>query len=103
MGYFAITHRREPTRRWLLEIAGFWTPAYVTEKLERPESKRFAKTKAPRKGLAVFKAKQFGWMEVEDDGRRLRVELSGRDSKGTILKGMVLRMECDQDGCEIVK
>lgn len=32
---FELFHRREPARRWLLEIAGFWTPDYLTKKLER--------------------------------------------------------------------
>jgi hypothetical protein len=30
---FALQHRRDPARRWLLEVAGFWTPAYVERKL----------------------------------------------------------------------
>jgi predicted nuclease of restriction endonuclease-like RecB superfamily len=37
---FAIEHRRFPERRWLLEIAGFWTRAYLTEKLGRLRSAR---------------------------------------------------------------
>lgn len=32
---FAIVHRREPHRRWLLEIVGFWTSGYVERKLRR--------------------------------------------------------------------
>ena len=32
---FAIFHRRDPTRRVLLEIVGFWTPRYLRSKLER--------------------------------------------------------------------
>jgi uncharacterized protein len=32
---FALVHRRDPARRWLLEIAGFWTPDYLQSKLER--------------------------------------------------------------------
>lgn len=32
---FALSHRREPERRWLLEIVGFWTPEYLREKLAR--------------------------------------------------------------------
>jgi uncharacterized protein len=35
---FEVIHRREPDRRWLLEIAGFWTPEYLTKKLERLRS-----------------------------------------------------------------
>ena len=30
---FALQHRSDPTRRWLLEIVGFWTPDYVARKL----------------------------------------------------------------------
>lgn len=32
---FALVHRRDPSRRWLLEIVGFWTPEYLRTKLER--------------------------------------------------------------------
>ena len=32
---FAIVHRRDASRRFLLEIVGFWTPDYLREKLER--------------------------------------------------------------------
>ena len=30
---FAVQHRSNPTRRWLVEIVGFWTPDYVKRKL----------------------------------------------------------------------
>lgn len=32
---FAVVHRRDPARRFLLEIVGFWTPDYLREKFER--------------------------------------------------------------------
>jgi len=32
---FELVHRREPSRRFLLEIVGFWTPKYLEEKLLR--------------------------------------------------------------------
>lgn len=32
---FAIVHRRDPSKRFLLEIVGFWTPDYLDEKLRR--------------------------------------------------------------------
>lgn len=32
---FAIYPRTDPVRRWLVEIIGFWTPEYLTTKLER--------------------------------------------------------------------
>jgi predicted nuclease of restriction endonuclease-like RecB superfamily len=30
---FALQHRQEASRRWLLEIVGFWTPEYLRRKL----------------------------------------------------------------------
>ncbi len=30
---FALVHRRDPNRRWWLEIVGFWTPEYLHSKL----------------------------------------------------------------------
>lgn len=32
---FALIHRRDPARRFLLEIVGFWTPDYLRAKLDR--------------------------------------------------------------------
>ncbi len=32
---FAVVHRRDPSKRCLLEIVGFWTPEYLREKLDR--------------------------------------------------------------------
>ena len=32
---FELVHRRDGGRRWLLEIVGFWTQSYLSEKLER--------------------------------------------------------------------
>jgi predicted nuclease of restriction endonuclease-like RecB superfamily len=32
---FAIHPRFAPDRRWLIEIAGFWTPEYLATKLDR--------------------------------------------------------------------
>jgi uncharacterized protein len=37
---FALQHRANPARRWLLEIVGFWTPEYVARKLARYRSAR---------------------------------------------------------------
>lgn len=31
---FAVIHRRDPSRRFLLEIVGFWTPGYLRNKLD---------------------------------------------------------------------
>lgn len=35
---FEIVHRRDPSKRFLLEIVGFWTPEYLHEKLRRLRS-----------------------------------------------------------------
>lgn len=32
---FALQHRNNSNRRWLLEIVGYWTPDYLRKKLER--------------------------------------------------------------------
>jgi predicted nuclease of restriction endonuclease-like RecB superfamily len=32
---FAVVHRRDTSKRFLLEIVGFWTPEYLREKLDR--------------------------------------------------------------------
>ena len=58
---------------------------------------------APKRWFPLLTAKQFGLMDLQDDGRRIRVELSCRGSKGEILKDLVLRMECDQTGCEVIE
>lgn len=39
---FALQHRTNLARRWLLEIVGFWTPEYVARKLARYRSARLA-------------------------------------------------------------
>jgi predicted nuclease of restriction endonuclease-like RecB superfamily len=31
---FALVHRHDPQRRWLVEIVGFWTPDYLRRKLD---------------------------------------------------------------------
>jgi predicted nuclease of restriction endonuclease-like RecB superfamily len=37
---FELVHRHDPERRWLLEIVGFWTAAYLNEKLRHLRSAR---------------------------------------------------------------
>ena len=37
---FELVHRHDPTRRWLLEIVGFWTPKYLEEKLRKLRAAR---------------------------------------------------------------
>jgi predicted nuclease of restriction endonuclease-like RecB superfamily len=39
---FALQHRSDRGRRWLLEIVGFWTPDYVARKLEQYRRARIA-------------------------------------------------------------
>jgi predicted nuclease of restriction endonuclease-like RecB superfamily len=39
---FALCHRSNPARRWLLEIVGFWTPDYVARKLALYRSARLS-------------------------------------------------------------
>lgn len=39
---FALHHRHDPARRWLLEIVGFWTPDYVARKLALYRSARLS-------------------------------------------------------------
>jgi len=39
---FAVQHRSNPTRRWLVEIVGFWTPDYVKRKLALYRSARLS-------------------------------------------------------------
>ena len=39
---FALQHRSDPGRRWLLEIVGFWTPDYVARKLALYRSARLS-------------------------------------------------------------
>jgi predicted nuclease of restriction endonuclease-like RecB superfamily len=39
---FALQHRSNRARRWLLEIVGFWTPDYVTRKLALYRSARLS-------------------------------------------------------------
>jgi predicted nuclease of restriction endonuclease-like RecB superfamily len=39
---FALQHRSNPARRWLLEIVGFWTPDYVARKLAQYKDARLS-------------------------------------------------------------
>jgi len=32
---FKLTHTRDPSRQWLLEIVGYWTPEYLQKKIAR--------------------------------------------------------------------
>ncbi|MBI4952782.1 MAG: DUF790 family protein, partial [Myxococcales bacterium] len=37
---FLLRHRRDPAQSWLLEVMGYWTPAYVQKKLEHLRAAR---------------------------------------------------------------
>jgi len=57
---------------------------------------------APYRWLHIVKIKQFGYMDLEDDGNLLRIQLSCRDSEGKILKHLQLKIECAQAGCKVI-
>jgi hypothetical protein len=57
---------------------------------------------APRRWFPLLQAKQFGLMDVKDDGTTIRVEVSCRNSEGMVIKDLVLRLTCDEKGCTVV-
>jgi predicted nuclease of restriction endonuclease-like RecB superfamily len=64
---FALQHRREPGRRWLLEIVGFWTHAYLEEKL-----RRLRLAAIPRLILCVDEERNVGNEDLPRGGTCLR-------------------------------
>jgi alkaline phosphatase D len=56
-------------------------------------------TFARKRLFGIIQEKQFGLMQVNDDGQALRVELSGHNSEGRLLKNMKLSLTCDERGC----
>jgi hypothetical protein len=46
---------------------------------------------------------QFGLLEVADDRRMLKVELSGHDKAGGLIPGMRLTLTCTARGCETAR
>lgn len=64
---FALVHRRDPERRWLLEIVGFWTPAYLAEKLARLREARI-----PDLILVVDEEKNCAERDFPPDARVVR-------------------------------
>jgi phosphodiesterase/alkaline phosphatase D-like protein len=46
---------------------------------------------------------QFGLLQVADDGRALKAELSGRDKAGGLIPGMRLMLTCTARGCEAAR
>jgi hypothetical protein len=61
---FAIVHRRDPSRRFLLEIVGFWTPDYLRAKLDRLRGARHT-----RLVLCIDRALNCGREELPPDAR----------------------------------
>jgi predicted nuclease of restriction endonuclease-like RecB superfamily len=66
---FAIVHRHDPSRRWLLEILGFWTADYVASKL-----RRLREAGLPRLLLCIDAARDCGHGALPPDARVLRFE-----------------------------
>ena len=56
-------------------------------------------TYARKRLFGLIQETQFGLMQVKDDGQTLVVELSGRDSEGSLLPNMQLQLLCDNSGC----
>jgi alkaline phosphatase D len=70
---------------------------------------------APINLIPMGKIQQFGLMDLEDEGDRIRLELSCRNSRGNVVKDMALRnsrgkgvkdmtlrMECGGGGCRVI-
>lgn len=66
---FALVHRRDPARRWLLEILGFWTAEYVATKLRRLRAAGL-----PRLLLCIDVARDCGSEQLPPDASVLRFE-----------------------------
>jgi alkaline phosphatase D len=58
-------------------------------------------TAARRVFFGLIPIQQFGLAEIQDDGNVLEVRLSGRNERGELLEGMMLRLRCDGAGCEV--
>ena len=56
---FALQHRSDSARRWLLEIVGFWTPDYVARKLET-----YREARVPRLILCLDEARNCAEADV---------------------------------------
>jgi len=64
---FELVPRHDPTRSWLLEIIGFWTPEYLHEKL-----KRLSEAGCERFLLCVDLDRHCGPVDLPQDPRLLR-------------------------------
>lgn len=56
-------------------------------------------TFARKRLFGIIQEKQFGLMDVQDDGRMLKVTLKGLDAEGHLLDNMQLTLNCDETGC----
>lgn len=61
---FLVRHRRDPSRSWFVELAGFWTPDYLTTKLRRLVASRI-----DRLVLCVDEARNCGGDELPNGFR----------------------------------
>jgi predicted nuclease of restriction endonuclease-like RecB superfamily len=64
---FELFHRRDRDRRWLLEIAGFWTPEYLANKL-----KRLSSAGLERLVICIDERRSCADPEIPRDARLLR-------------------------------
>jgi phosphodiesterase/alkaline phosphatase D-like protein len=46
---------------------------------------------------------QFGFMDLTDDGQRLRLELTGRNAGGGVIPRMRIVVTCEESGCRVVE
>jgi phosphodiesterase/alkaline phosphatase D-like protein len=74
-------------------VAGF--PVFHAAPLDRSPSLKGG----PYSRGASARNHQFGWVEVRDDGREVRVTLSGHDAEGAEVRGMRLRLGCREGAC----
>jgi predicted nuclease of restriction endonuclease-like RecB superfamily len=78
---FAIQHRLDPDRRWLLEIVGFWTPDYVARKLAT-----YRKARVPRLILCIDEARNCAEADLPPDA--LIIRFRRRVDPGQVLRAI---------------
>jgi len=64
---FLLRHRHNPRRSWLVEIAGFWTPDYLADKLRRLRAARL-----PRFIICVDQARNCTQQELPPEAKLIR-------------------------------
>jgi phosphodiesterase/alkaline phosphatase D-like protein len=73
------------------------------DRYPRPKGGPYSHGYVARKRLfGVLHEKQFGLLQLQDDGSTIRARLSGHDSRGRQLDGMRLDLVCDP-GCRVVE